>query len=64
MIAKFTKAGYTAEELDGFIDDKIKVLGLKDLCWAYIQSRIPEALDENKKTLCQGKWTVVIQRKN
>jgi hypothetical protein len=36
MIAKFTKAGYTAEELDGFIDGKIKVLGLKDLCWAYI----------------------------
>jgi hypothetical protein len=42
MRAKFNKAGYTIEELDGYTkgqaSDEIEILGLTDLSWAYIKS--------------------------
>ena len=51
MRAKFTKSGYTTEELDGFIDGEIEGPGLTDHVWAYVESDTVEALGVNRATL-------------
>jgi len=51
MRAKFTKAGYITEELDGFIDGKVEVPSLIDHAWAYVESDTVEALGANRATL-------------
>jgi hypothetical protein len=51
MRAKFTKSGYTIEELDGFIDGEVQVPGLIDHAWAYVESDTVEALGVNRATL-------------
>jgi hypothetical protein len=54
MRAKFTKSGYTTEELNGFIDGEVEVRGLVDHAWAYIKSEIVEALEENRAILVKA----------
>ena len=51
MRAKFNKAGYTTEELNGWVDGKVEVPGLADLSWAYIKSDTLELLEVNRATL-------------
>jgi hypothetical protein len=49
--AKFNKAGYIIEELNGWVDDKVEVSGLADLSWAYIKSDTLELLEVNRVIL-------------
>ena len=49
--AKFNKAGYTTEELNGRVNGEVEVPGLVDLSWAYIKSNIPELLKVNRVML-------------
>ena len=49
--AKFNKAGYTTEELNGWVDSKVEVPDLADLSWAYIKSDTLELLEVNRATL-------------
>jgi hypothetical protein len=51
MRAKFNKADYTTEKLNGRVDGEIEVLGLTDLSWAYIKSNTLELLEVNRATL-------------
>ena len=51
MRAKFNKAGYTIEELNGKIDDKIEILGLVNLFWAYIKSNTLKLFKVNRVIL-------------
>jgi hypothetical protein len=51
MRAKFNKAGYTTEELNGWMDGEVEVLGLADLSWAYIKSDTLELLETNRAKL-------------
>ena len=51
MRAKFNKAGYTTEELNGWVDGEVEVPGLADLSWAYIKSDTLELLEMNRATL-------------
>ena len=54
MKAKFIKSGYTAEELDGFIDGEVEIPGLIDHAWAYVKSDTVEALEANRAILIQA----------
>ena len=56
MRAKFTKSGYTTEELDGFIDGdgEVEVPRLVEHAWAYIESDTVEALGANRATLMRA----------
>src|SRR5947207_7328235 len=54
MKAKFIKSGYTAEELDGFIDGEVETPGLIDYAWAYVQSDTVEALKANRAILIKA----------
>ena len=54
MKVKFIKLGYTIEELDGFIDNKIEVPGLINYAQAYIESEIVEALEVNRAILIKA----------
>jgi hypothetical protein len=51
MRAKFTKSGYTIEELNGFINGEVEVPGLINHAWAYVESDTVEALKENRVIL-------------
>jgi hypothetical protein len=51
MRAKFNKAGYTTEELNGWVDGEVEVPGLADLSWAYIKSDTLKLLEVNRSTL-------------
>jgi len=51
MKAKFIKSGYTAEELNGFIDGEVEIPSLINHAWAYIKSDIVEALEANRAIL-------------
>ena len=51
MRAKFNKAGYTIEELNGRVNGEVEVSGLVDLSWAYIKSNTPELLQVNRAML-------------
>jgi hypothetical protein len=52
--AKFIKSEYITEELNGFIDGKVKVRSLVDHAWAYIKSETVEALEENRVILVEA----------
>ena len=49
--AKFIKLRYTVEELNSFIDGKVKIPSLINHAWAYIKSDIVEALEANRAIL-------------
>jgi hypothetical protein len=49
--AKFNKASYTTEKLNGWVNGEIEILGLADLSWAYIKSDTLELLEVNRATL-------------
>ena len=51
MRAKFNKADYTTEKLNSKIDNKIKILSLIDLSWAYIKSNTLKLLKINRAIL-------------
>jgi hypothetical protein len=51
MKAKFTKSGYSTEELDSFTDGEVEIPGLIDHAWAYVESDIIEALRANRAIL-------------
>jgi hypothetical protein len=51
MMAKFNKAGYTTEELKGWVDGEVEIPGLADLSWAYIKSDTLELLEVNRATI-------------
>jgi hypothetical protein len=55
MRAKFNKAGYTTEDIDGYTEgqapDEVEIPGLTDLSWAYIKSDTLEELDTNRAAL-------------
>jgi len=48
MQAKFNKAGYISEEINSWVDSKVKVKGLTDYLWDYIESAIEEKLEINQ----------------
>ena len=54
MKVKFIKSGYTIEELDGFIDNKVKTFSFINYTQAYIQSDTVEALKVNRATLIKA----------
>ena len=51
MRAKFNKAGYTSEEIDGWVDGEVEVKGLTDHSWDYIESATEEELETNRTKL-------------
>ena len=51
MRAKFTKLGYTTEELNSFINGEVEVSGLINHAWAYVESDTVEALKKNRAIL-------------
>ena len=51
MRAKFNKAGYTTEQIDGWIDGEFEIKGLIDYSWEYIESATEEELKTNRAKL-------------
>jgi hypothetical protein len=51
MRAKFNKAGYTSEEIDGWVDGEVEVKGLTDHSWDYIESATEDELETNRTKL-------------
>ena len=52
--AKFTKSGYTTEELDGFTDGEIEVPNLIDFAQAYVKGDTVETLGVNRAILMKA----------
>ena len=54
MKAKFIKSGYTIEELNSFIDDKVEIPSFINHAWAYVKSDIVEELKINRAILIKA----------
>ena len=51
MRAKFIKREYIIEEFNGFINGEVKIFGIIDRYWAYIESETEEKLFINRDFL-------------